>query len=49
MKLPADALIAPEKLTGYLLRWRTDDDKSTFLARAGYTVKNSDRLQRWQV
>ena len=46
MKLPADALIAPEKLTGYLLRWRPEDDKSAFLARAGYTVENSDRLRQ---
>ncbi len=45
MKLPADALIAPEKLTRYLLRWRAEDDKSAFLARAGYTLENSDRLR----
>ena len=25
MKLPADALIAPEKLTRYLLRWRPEN------------------------
>lgn len=45
MKLPADALIAPEKLTHYLLRWRPEDDKSAFLAQAGYTLVNSDRLR----
>ena len=45
MKLPADAFIAPEKLTRYLLRWRPEDDKSAFLAKAGYTVENSNRLR----
>ena len=45
MKLPADAVIAPEKLTLYLLRWRPEDDKSAFLARAGYTLENPDRLR----
>ena len=46
MKLPADSLIAPEKLTRYLLRWRPEDDKSAFLARAGYTLENADRLRQ---
>lgn len=36
MKLPAESIIAPEKLTDYLLRPRDDHDKSGFLARAGY-------------
>ena len=31
MKLPADALIALEKIGGYLLRWRPEDDKSAML------------------
>ena len=31
MKLPADALIAPEQIGGYLLRWRPEDDKSAML------------------
>ena len=45
MKLPADALIAPEKLTHYLLRWRPEDDKSAFLAQAGYTLENPELLR----
>ena len=46
MKLPADAFIAPEKISGYLLRWRPEDDKSAFLARAGYTAENEEQLRR---
>lgn len=46
MKLSADALIAPEKLSRYLLRWRPEDDKSAFLARAGYTLENADQLRQ---
>ena len=38
MKLPADAVIAREKLTRYLLRKLPENDKSGFLAMAGYTV-----------
>lgn len=43
MTLPdADrAVIAPEKLTAYLLVQRPDNDKSRFLARAGFTTENS--------
>jgi len=44
MRLPKDTLIAQDKLTEYLLRWRPEDDKSAFLARAGYTLENADRL-----
>jgi hypothetical protein len=44
MRLPVDALVAPEKLTEYLLRWRPEDDKSAFLAQAGYTLENAGRL-----
>ena len=44
MKLPADTLIAQRKLTGYLLRHRVEDDKSGFLALAGYTLENTARL-----
>ncbi len=44
MKLPANAVIAPRKLTQYLLRLRLEDDKSQFLALAGYTLENADRL-----
>lgn len=44
VKLPADAVIAPEKLTRYLLVRQARGDKSAFLARAGYTAANLDRL-----
>lgn len=44
MKLPRDAIIAMRKMTEYLLRWRPEDDKSAFLAQAGYTTETADRL-----
>lgn len=44
MKLPADTIIARRKVTEYLLRQRRDDDKSGFLALAGYTQDDADRL-----
>jgi hypothetical protein len=46
VKLPADARIAPEKLTRYLLVKRSVGDKSEFLKRAGYTLPNVQRLER---
>lgn len=45
MKLPAETIIAREKLTQYLLRPRVDHDKSGFLAITGYTADNADRLE----
>jgi len=44
MKLPANTIIARRKLDEYLLRPRNEDDKSGFLALAGYTLENADRL-----
>ncbi len=44
MKLPADTIIARSKLDQYLLRHRDEDDKSGFLALAGYTAENADRF-----
>jgi len=44
MKLPADATIAREKLTHYLLVHQARGDKSAFLARAGYNLQNADQL-----
>lgn len=44
MKLSSDALIAREKLTRYLLVSQARGDKSTFLAKAGYTLNNADQL-----
>ena len=43
MKLPDDTLIAPEKLTQYLLTLRKRNDKSQWLSQAGYTLEN------WQI
>ena len=43
MKLPEDTLIAYEKLTQYLLVLKKRNDKSQWLAEAGYTLEN------WQV
>jgi len=44
MKLPSDSLIARDKLTRYLLVSQTRGDKSSFLAKAGYTLDNADQL-----
>ena len=44
MKLPADTVIAPEKARLYLLVPYARGDKSKFLASAGYTLENPDRL-----
>jgi hypothetical protein len=44
VKLPADAAIALEKLTKYLLVKQARGDKSAFLAEAGYTTLNPDQL-----
>jgi Domain of unknown function (DUF6883) len=43
MKLPEDTLIAYDKLTQYLLISKRRNDKSQWLAKAGYTLEN------WQV
>lgn len=45
MRLPAgEAIIPSEKLVNYLLVPRLEDDKSKFLALAGYTLENPDAL-----
>jgi len=44
MKLPADTLIARRKITEYLVAWRPEDDKSAFVARAGYVPQTVDKL-----
>lgn len=46
MKLPPDAVIAESKITNYLLRPLDEDDKSQFLALAGYAAGNPDLLVR---
>ncbi len=40
-----DAVIAEAKLKKYLLVWREADDKSKFLAQAGYTLSNWQQLE----
>jgi hypothetical protein len=45
MKLTPDAIIATAKLTKYLLVWRSIDDKSKFLAQAGYDQGNWQQLE----
>lgn len=44
--LDPNAVIATAKLTGYLLVPLAKDDKSQFLAQAGYTIENWQQLER---
>lgn len=44
MKLPPDTIIDRRKATEYLLIRRVEDDKSQFLALAGYTSEHADQL-----
>ena len=44
MKLPANTVIVPEKVTLYLLVPQARGDKSAFLERAGYTLENAEQL-----
>ncbi|MEA2690723.1 MAG: hypothetical protein QOJ16_110 [Acidobacteriota bacterium] len=44
MKVPPDAVIPMEKLTAYLLVPREWDDKSKFLAQAGFVRENPHLL-----
>jgi hypothetical protein len=45
MKLPDDTVIAPEKLTQYLLVSKKRNDKSKWLAQGGYTLENWTELE----
>ncbi|NMG08903.1 DUF6883 domain-containing protein [Brasilonema sp. UFV-L1] len=45
MKIPADAIIPNDKLTRYLLVYKARNDKSKFLAQAGFTQENPEALQ----
>lgn len=45
MLIPADCLIAGEKLSQYLLVPKPVDDKSKFLAGAGFTPANPQALE----
>ena len=44
MKLPANAVIAREKVTEYLLVRQSRNDKSAFLEKGGYSPGNPDAL-----
>lgn len=44
MQVPKDAIIPNEKITRYLLVLQARNDKSKFLARAGFTLKNPEEL-----
>lgn len=46
MKLPANTIIAREKVTRYLLVPQARGDKSAFLERGGYTLEDADQLLR---
>ncbi|HEV8604198.1 MAG TPA: hypothetical protein VGQ99_02455 [Tepidisphaeraceae bacterium] len=37
MRIPSDAIIAPEKLRDYFLTYQPKDDKSKFLLATGFT------------
>ncbi|MEL6353282.1 MAG: DUF6883 domain-containing protein [Cyanobacteria bacterium J06627_28] len=45
MKIPSNAIIPVAKLTQYLLVFRTRNDKSKFLAKAGFTLQNYEALE----
>lgn len=45
MKLPDDVIIPDGKISQYLLIYREQDDKSKFLAQAGFTPSNPDQLK----
>mgnify|MGYP001267654704 CR=1 FL=1 len=45
MKIPIDAVIPPPKLNQYLLVFHEQDDKSLFLAQAGFTQDNPNQLE----
>src|SRR5258706_8153082 len=46
MELPANTIIAREKVTRYMLVPQTRGDKSGFLERAGYMPEHADQLLR---
>ena len=46
MNLPMTAIIEPKKIKEYLLAPRKRNDKSKWLAKAGYTLKNWQQLEQ---
>jgi hypothetical protein len=45
VRIPSDAIIPLEKLTKYLLVPKRKNDKSKFLAQAGFTLENPEALE----
>jgi hypothetical protein len=45
VRIPADAIIPDDKLTRYLLVYKARNDKSKFLAQAGFTQENPEALR----
>jgi hypothetical protein len=45
VKIPEDALIPDDKITRYLLVQKVRNDKSKFLAKAGFTIDNPEVLR----
>jgi hypothetical protein len=45
MKLSDDLIIPDSKISQYLLIYREQDDKSKFLAQAGFAPSNPDQLK----
>ncbi len=45
MHISPDAIISPSKLTDYLLKPRPWDDKSKFLAQAGFDADRPEELE----
>ena len=43
--MPQDAIIPDAKISNYLLKYRDKDDKSKFLAQAGFTEDNPEKLK----
>ena len=44
MRIPEDAIIPNDKITRYLLIQKARNDKSKFLAQAGFTLQNPEVL-----
>lgn len=44
MRIPEDAIIPNDKMTRYLLIQKARNDKSKFLAQAGFTLQNPEAL-----
>jgi hypothetical protein len=45
VRIPEDSIIPDAKITGYLLVPKPRNDKSKFLAQAGFTQENSEALK----